>query len=166
MHNKIETSRKEYKKQRHFFSNLLQKTKKDHFAKLDISPVIDNKSFWQTVQPFSSNKVKSYRNVNLLKKDELVYDDEKIAKRFTERFVNIVQKLGILTKRSNIKLIKLHLDEADITINKYKTIYVEYIKNRMLELNHPTLSFDLFAVKRWLWSQKYSNLGQIYEIFH
>ena len=166
MHNKIETSRKEYKKQRHFFSNLLQKTKKDHFAKLDISPVIDNKSFWQTVQPFSSNKVKSYRNVNLLKKDELVYDDEKIAKRFTERFVNIVQKLGIVTKRSNIKLIKLHLDEADITINKYKTIYVEDIKNRMLELNNPTLSFDLFAVKRWLWSQKYSNLGQTYEIFH
>ena len=166
MRNKIETSRKEYKKQRHFFSNLLQKTKKDHFAKLDISPVIDNKSFWQTVQPFSSNKVKSYRNVNLLKKDELVYDDEKIAKRFTERFVNIVQKLGIVTKRSNIKLIKLHLDEADITINKYKTIYVEDIKNRMLELNNPTSSFDLFAVKRWLWSQKYSNLGQTYEIFH
>ena len=166
MRNKVETSRKEYKKQRHFFSNLLQKTKKDHFAKLDISPVIDNKSFWQTVQPFSSNKVQSYRNVNLLKKDELVYDDEKIAKRFTERFVNIVQKLGIVTKRSNIKLIKLHLDEADITINKYKTIYVEDIKNRMLELNNPTLSFDLFAVKRWLWSQKYSNLGQTYEIFH
>ena len=166
MHNKIETSRKEYKKQRHFFSNLLQKTKKDHFAKLNISPVIDNKSFWQTVQPFSSNKVKSYRNVNLLKKYELVYDDEKIAKRFTERFVNIVQKLGIVTKRSNIKLIKLHLDEADITINKYKTIYVEDIKNRMLELNNPTSSFDLFAVKRWLWSQKYSNLGQTYEIFH
>ena len=166
MRNKVETSRKEYKKQRHFFSNLLQKTKKDHFAKLDISPVIDNKNFWQTVQPFSSNKVKSYRNVNSLKKDELVYDDEKIAKRFTERFVNIVQKVGIVTKRSNIKLIKLHLDEADITINKYKTIYVEDIKNRMLELNNPTLSFDLFAVKRWLWSQKYSNLGQTYEIFH
>ena len=95
-----------------------------------------------------------------------MYDDEKIAKRFTERFVNIVQKLGIVTKRSNIKLIKLHLDEADITINKYKTIYVEDIKNRMLELNNPTLSFDLFAVTRWLWSQKYSNLGQTYEIFH
>ena len=95
-----------------------------------------------------------------------MYDDEKIAKRFTERFVNIVQKLGIVTKRSNIKLIKLHLDEADITINKYKTIYVEDIKNRMLELNNPTLSFDLFAVKRWLWSQKYSNLDQTYEIFH
>lgn len=104
MHNKIETSRKEYKKQRHFFSNLLQKTKKDHFAKLNISPVIDNKSFWQTVQPFSSNKVKSYRNVNLLKKYELVYDDEKIAKRFTERFVNIVQKLGIVIGKSDIKI--------------------------------------------------------------
>ena len=90
-------------------------------------------------------------------------DDEKIAKIFTERFVNIVQKLGIVT---NIKLIKLHLDEVDMAINNFKTIYVEVIKNRMLELNNPTLSFDLFSVKRWLWSQKYSNLGQTYEIFH
>ena len=146
-----------------------KKPKKDHFAKLDISSVIDNKSFWQTVQPFSSSKVKSYRNVNLLKKQDdtkLVDDDEKIAKIFTERFVNIVQKLGIVTKKSNIKLIKLNLDEVDMAVNKYKTIYVEVIKNRMLELGNPTLSFDLFAVKRWLWSQKYSNLGQTYEIFH
>ena len=93
-------------------------------------------------------------------------DDEKIAKIFTERFVNIVQKLGIVTKKSNIKLIKLNLDEVDMAVNKYKTIYVEVIKNRMLELGNPTLSFDLFAVKRWLWNQKYSNLGQTYEIFH
>ena len=89
-----------------------------------------------------------------------MHDDEKIAKSFTERFVNIVQKLGIVTKKSNIKLIKLHLDEVDMAINKYKTIYVEVIKYRMLELNNPTLNFDLFAVKRWLWGQKYSNLGQ------
>ena len=93
-------------------------------------------------------------------------DGKKIAKRFTKRFVNIVQKLGIVTKKSYIKLIKLHLDEVDMAINKYKTIYVEDIKNRMLELNNPTSTFDLFAVKRWLWSQKYSNLGQTYEIFH
>ena len=93
-------------------------------------------------------------------------DDEKIAKIFTERFVNIVQKLGIVTKKSNIKLIKLNLDEVDMAVNKYKTIYVEVIKNRMLELGNPTLRFDLFAVKRWLWNQKYSNLGQTYEIFH
>ena len=51
-------------------------------------------------------------------------DGKKIAKRFTKRFVNIVQKLGIVTKKSYIKLIKLHLDEVDMAINKYKTIYV------------------------------------------
>ena len=43
--NKTETSRKEYKKQRNFCSNLQRKAKKDHFAKLDMSSVTDNKSF-------------------------------------------------------------------------------------------------------------------------
>ena len=39
--------KKEYiKKQQNFCSNLLRKTKKDHFVKLDyISTVTDNKSF-------------------------------------------------------------------------------------------------------------------------
>ena len=35
------------------------KKKKKHFAKRDISSITDNKSFWQTVKPLFSNKVKS-----------------------------------------------------------------------------------------------------------
>ena len=166
MRNKIETSRKEYKKQRHFFSNLLQKTKKRPFRKTRYFFCHRQQKFLANRPTFFLKQSKSYRNVNLLKRDKLVDDGKKIAKRFTKRFVNIVQKLGIVTKKSYIKLIKLHLDEVDMAINKYKTIYVEDIKNRMLELNNPTSSFDLFAVKRWLWSQKCSNLGQTYEIFH
>ena len=86
--------KKEYiKKQQNFCSNLLRKTKKDHFVKLDnISTVTDNKSFWQTVKPLFSNKVKSHRILHLTEKDNLIDDDKKTAKILNEYFVNIVQK--------------------------------------------------------------------------
>ena len=37
-----EASRKEYKKQRNFWVNLLKKSKKDHFANLDVNSVLGN----------------------------------------------------------------------------------------------------------------------------
>ena len=132
LRNKTETSRKEYKKQQNFCSNLLRKAKKDHFAKLDVYSVTDNKSFWQTVKPLFSNKVKSHRIPNLLEKDNLICDDQKIAKIFKEYLVHVVQKLGIVIEKSNIKPTKLNLDEVNMAIIKYKNhIRTKAIKNRM-----------------------------------
>ena len=61
---KVETLKKEYKRQRNFCSDLLhllQKAKKDYFTKLDISSVTDSKTSRQNVKPLSSNKVKFHR---------------------------------------------------------------------------------------------------------
>ena len=55
-------------KQRNFCCFLLRKVKKDHLAKLDISSVTDNKSFWQTNKPLFLNKVKSHRILNLIER--------------------------------------------------------------------------------------------------
>ena len=72
------------------------KSQKDHFTKLDISSVIDYKSFWQTVKPAFSNKENSHRIRNLVEKDNLIHDDKKTAQIFNEYFFNIAQKLGII----------------------------------------------------------------------
>ena len=53
-----ETSEKEYKKQINFCVNPLKKTKKNHFANLDLNSVLDNKRFWQNVKPLFPSKVK------------------------------------------------------------------------------------------------------------
>ena len=45
LHDRTETSRKEYKKQRNICVNFLKKAKKDHFANLDVNSVLDNRKF-------------------------------------------------------------------------------------------------------------------------
>ena len=57
------------------------------------------------MKPLFSNKAKSHRTLNLIAKDQLIDDDEEVAKIFNEYFINIDQKLRILIKKSNIKLI-------------------------------------------------------------
>ena len=59
---------------------------------------------------------------------------------------NIVQKLGIVIEKSNIKLTELHLDEINMAIIRYKKhTSIKAIKNRMAEPNNPTLSFDFIC---------------------
>ena len=119
----------------------MRTSKKERFAKLDISSVTDNKSFWQTLKPLFSNKVKSPRILNLVEKDTLIDHNEKITKISNEHFVNIVQKLGKVSKKSNIKPTELHLDEINGTIIKYENnTSIKAIKNRMVELNNLTFS--------------------------
>ena len=95
---KTETSRKEYKRQRNFCVNLLKKTKKDHFANLDVNSVLDNRKFWQNFKPLFSNKVKAKTTIKLIENDETIDNEIKIAKIFNEYFVNNVKNLGILTE--------------------------------------------------------------------
>ena len=64
LRDRTENSRKEYKKQRNFYVNLLKKTKKYHFVNLDVNSVLNNRKFWQNVKPLFSNKVKLKRLSN------------------------------------------------------------------------------------------------------
>ena len=84
--------REEYKKQINLCVNLLKKAKKDHFANFDIKSVTDNKKFWQTVKPLSSNKVKAKTVIKLVENDAVIVDESEIAKIFNEYFVNIEEQ--------------------------------------------------------------------------
>ena len=54
------------------------------------------------MKPLFSNRVKSHRIPDLVEKDNLIDGDQKIAKIFKEYLVHIVQKLGIVIKKSSI----------------------------------------------------------------
>ena len=54
-----EDNRISYTKQRNWCVSLLRKEKKEYFANLNEKDIIDNKKFWQTVEPFLSKKLKS-----------------------------------------------------------------------------------------------------------
>ena len=89
-----ETSPKEYKKTEIFCSNLLLKARKT------ISQQKVSCKLWN---PFFPNKTKSHRNLNLVEKGKLI-DAEEIAKISMGYFVNIVQKLGVVIEKWNLKL--------------------------------------------------------------
>ena len=52
-----------YTKQRSWCVSLLRKEKKEYFANLNEKDVTNNKKFWQTVQPFLSEKLKSREKI-------------------------------------------------------------------------------------------------------
>ena len=45
-----------YKKERNFYTNLLKKTKSEHFCNLNIKELNDNKKFWKKIKPLFSDK--------------------------------------------------------------------------------------------------------------
>ena len=49
-----------FQKQRSKCVSLLRKGKKKYFSSLIINKIVDNKSFWEIVQPFLSNKTISF----------------------------------------------------------------------------------------------------------
>ena len=102
LRDRTDISREEFKKEKEIFAlAFFKKAKKDHFANLDTKSVTDNKKFWQTVKPLSSNKVKAKTVIKLIENDAMIDHESEIAKIFNEYFVNIVKKTRNINRRIN-----------------------------------------------------------------
>ena len=73
----------------------MKKKKKEYFSNLNEKDIIDNKTFWQTVKPFLSKKLKSREKINLVEQEELVSSEYDVAQRFNQLFSNTVKNLDI-----------------------------------------------------------------------
>ena len=119
--NKSEKSFKAYKKQKNFCSRLYKKESKRFFNNLNPSFVTDNKLFWKTIKPFFSNKGNYGSQIKRVEKDEVLQDDDLIAKELNKFFKNAVSTLNVkenrfITSRSSDGI----TDPVDKTIDKYK----------------------------------------------
>ena len=131
--NKSEKSFKAYKKQKNFCSRLYKKERKRFFNNLNPYFVTDNKLLWKTIKPFFSNKGNYGSQINLVKKDEVLQDDDLIAKELNNFFKNAVSTLNIkenrfITNRSTDGI----TDPVDKAIDKYKfhpSILLIHLKN-------------------------------------
>ena len=81
---------KAYKKQKNFCSRLYKKERKRFFNNLNPSFVTDNKLFWKTIKPFFSNMGNYRSRIKLVEKDEVLQDDDLIAKELNKFFKNAV----------------------------------------------------------------------------
>ena len=59
LNSKSDIDRKAYNAQRNLCVSLIRQAKKKFFSKLNTSDVTDNKTFWRTVKPFLTDKVKT-----------------------------------------------------------------------------------------------------------
>ena len=83
------SSFKAYKKQKNFCSRLYKKERQRFFNNLNPLFVTDNKLFWKTIKPFFSNKGNYGSQIKLVEKDEVLQDDDLIAKELNKFFKNL-----------------------------------------------------------------------------
>ena len=85
----------------------MKKTKKDHFANLDVNSVLDNRKFWENV---------AQTTIKLIENDEMIDNEIKIAEIFNEYFVNIVKNLGIVTEKESGTFTENNLSEVEMAL--------------------------------------------------
>ena len=70
-----EENKKKYSKQRNYCVSLLRKSKSDYFGNLNEKNINDNKTFWKTIKPFLSDKVRLANKITLMKNKETIMGD-------------------------------------------------------------------------------------------
>ena len=84
--NKTDSSKTRYNQQRNICTNLLRKAKSSYFQKLHPSSINDNKSFWKTVKPAFSDKIKTQETITLIYNDNIIAQDQEVANTFNNFF--------------------------------------------------------------------------------
>ena len=145
------------KKQKNICRRLYKNKRKWFFNNLNLSFVTDNKLFWKTIKLFFSNKGNYGSQIKIVEKDEVLQDDDVIAKELNKFFKNAVFTLNIkenrfVTNRSSdgipdpignainkfkfhpsILLIQKHLRKKDVF--SFKAIEIGDIEKEMNNIN-------------------------------
>ena len=87
-------SKKAFKKQKNFCNRLYKKERKKYYENLDPRKITDNREFWQTIQPFLSNKTKSSQKICLKEGDRIISDDNEVANILNNHFIGSVRSLA------------------------------------------------------------------------
>ena len=101
---KTESSRIVNDKQCNLYFSLLKKPKTSYFQNLDSKVVIDNKKFGENSSTLFSNKIE--RKITLVKSNEIISDDSKIAKIFKNYCNKIVANLYINQNLECVRVIQ------------------------------------------------------------
>lgn len=80
---------KAYNLQRNYVVGFLRKEKKKSYDDLDTNTLTDNSTFWKTVKPFVADKTKRFSRIVLEKDENIISEDDEIAKIFNDYFINI-----------------------------------------------------------------------------
>ena len=107
-----------YKMQKNFVNRECKRAKKNYFNDLDVKCLQDNKKFWKTVGNEFSDKTKGNHKITLVKGNNIISNDDEVAKEFDNVFTNAVNKLDI--PQIQINEVEDIYDVVDTAILKYK----------------------------------------------
>ena len=93
--NRSNENKKNYVKQRNHCVSLLRKTKREYYSNLNEKNICDSKTFWKTVKPILSKKIKSNERITLIENDEIIKSEKGTGEVLNTFFSNIVQNLDI-----------------------------------------------------------------------
>ena len=74
----------------------LRKSRPGYFKNLYEKNINDSKTFWKTIKPFLSDKVRLTNKMTLIDNEEVIMDDCNTAKVLNTFFLNIVINLNIV----------------------------------------------------------------------
>ena len=74
------------------------------------------------LNPLFSNKVKAKPPIKLVENNEKIDDEIEIAKLFNEYFVNIVKKIGLVTKEQSAISTETSLSELEMLLQSTEII--------------------------------------------
>ena len=107
-----------FKKQQNYVNRECKRAKKEYFNSLDIKCLQDNKKFWSTIKNEFSDKVQGNNKITLVKGNDIISDDAKVAEEFSDLFSNAVKNLNIQQLPTNV-LGDDSYDVVDSAVYKY-----------------------------------------------
>ena len=98
-----------------------------------MSDITDNKTFWKTVKPFFTDKIKTKSKITLIEKniasqegqekivsEKIITDDHAVAEVFNKFFINIVPNLKISTNHGYNNDFIATDDQVTNVVNKFR----------------------------------------------
>ena len=70
---------KAFKRQKNYVSRLYKKERKRFFKNLNLKDIKDDRTFWNTIKPFFSDKNNVKQNITIIEGKEIIKDEAKVA---------------------------------------------------------------------------------------
>ena len=101
--NPDEINLKLYKQQRNMCVSIRRKSNKHCFSNITRNAIISNKTFWEAIKPFLTNKgCLEYSHIILRDDEKMITDGKKLLQLFNDHYINIVERsCGFKPKKKN-----------------------------------------------------------------
>ena len=132
---------------------MIRSEKKNFFSNINTCDITDNKTFWKTIKPFFTDKIKTKSKITLIEKEvvsqegqeeivseKIITEDQAVAEVFNKFFINIVPNLKISTDHGYDNDFIATDDQVAKAVNKFRNhSSIIMIKNK--KKNDQSFSF-------------------------